>query len=125
VGKANCSSCHSGWNFTDNKFHDIGLPGTDPGRGALVPDDPMAQQAFKTPALRNVMYRAPFMHDGSLPDMQTVLFHYEVGFAERPSLAKEMKRIALSTTEREDLLAFLAALTADEADVPTPVLPTR
>jgi cytochrome c peroxidase len=125
VGSAGCSACHSGWNFTDNKFHDIGLPGEDLGRGALVPDDPMAQHAFKTPGLRNVMYRAPFMHDGSVPDMHSVILHYEIGFLERPSLAKEMKRVTLSAEQREDLIAFLAALTADEADVPTPVLPTR
>jgi cytochrome c peroxidase len=125
AGKANCAACHSGWNFTDNKFHDIGVPGEDIGRAAIDASDPMAQYAFKTPGLRNVMYRAPFMHDGSLPDMHSVLLHYEVGFIERPSLAKEMKRITLSSQDREDLLAFLAALTADEADVPTPVLPTK
>jgi cytochrome c peroxidase len=36
TGKANCSACHSGWNFTDNGFHDIGLSDKDIGRGAWV-----------------------------------------------------------------------------------------
>ena len=85
----------------------------------------MAQFAFKTPGLRNVMYRAPFMHDGSLPDMAAVLTHYEGPFSNRPSIAKELRPMLLSGEQREDLLAFLEALTADEADVPTPVLPTR
>jgi cytochrome c peroxidase len=125
VGPAGCANCHSGWNFTDNKFHDIGLPGTDIGRLAIDVNNPMADHAFKTPGLRNVMYRAPFMHDGSLPDMRAVIDHYEGGFANRPSLAKNLAPAVLSDAEKDDLVAFLAALTADEADVPTPILPTK
>lgn len=54
--KAGCSACHTGWNFTDNKFHDIGLPDGDIGRGIFEPDNPKAQFAFKTPSLRNLTY---------------------------------------------------------------------
>ena len=36
TGKAGCSSCHSGWAFTDHAFHDIGLPGDDLGRGPVI-----------------------------------------------------------------------------------------
>ncbi len=50
TGKASCSGCHSGWNFTDNKFHDIGLETDDPGRAAIEPNNIKAQHAFKTPA---------------------------------------------------------------------------
>ncbi|GAB3271733.1 hypothetical protein GCM10027297_04060 [Parahaliea aestuarii] len=33
TGKAGCSACHSGWRFTDDAFHDTGLPaGEDSGR---------------------------------------------------------------------------------------------
>jgi cytochrome c peroxidase len=124
VGEAGCANCHTGWNFTDNRFHDIGLHDDDIGRAALEPNNPMADHAFKTPGLRNVMYRAPFMHDGSLPDMNAVIVHYQGGFADRPSLAKELKPAPLTSRQSEDLVAFLKALTADEADVPTPVLPT-
>jgi cytochrome c peroxidase len=125
VGPAGCANCHSGWNFTDNKFHDIGLFGTDIGRLAIESGNPMADHAFKTPGLRNVMYRAPFMHDGSLPDMDAVIAHYEGGFVDRPSLAKELRPAVLNQAERADLIAFLNALTADEADVPNPILPTK
>ena len=62
-GKAECSNCHMSWNFTDNKFHDIGLKTEDIGRAALEPDNKMAKHAFKTPGLRNLTYRAPFMHN--------------------------------------------------------------
>jgi cytochrome c peroxidase len=44
-GKANCSICHVGWNFTDGKFHDIGLATTDIGRAKLEPDNPKAKYA--------------------------------------------------------------------------------
>jgi cytochrome c peroxidase len=36
VGKAGCVACHQGWRFTDDAFHDIGLPGDDQGRGAIL-----------------------------------------------------------------------------------------
>lgn len=125
TGSAGCSSCHSGWNFTDNQFHDIGLPGTDIGRAKLEPDNPLAMFAFKTPSLRNVMYRAPYMHDGSLPDMAAVLAHYESSLPDRPSLSLALVPISLSDSQNADIIAFLTALTAAEAEVPTPVLPTN
>ena len=61
-----CIACHVGWNFTDNKFHDIGLDTDDIGRGLLEPDNKQAEYAFKTPGLRNLTYRAPFMHNALL-----------------------------------------------------------
>ena len=70
--KANCAACHSGWNFTDNKFHDIGLPDDDIGRGKLIPGVTEMAHAFKTPTLRNITLRGPFMHNGSLTDLEAV-----------------------------------------------------
>ncbi len=65
VGKGGCVSCHGGWRFTDNGFHDIGMAGTDLGRGAL--DGPMkGLPQFKTPSLREAAHTAPYMHGGSL-----------------------------------------------------------
>lgn len=34
IGKANCVSCHNGPLFTDNAFHNLGLPGSDPNKDA-------------------------------------------------------------------------------------------
>ncbi len=62
IKKANYSACHAGWNFTDNKFHDIGLKTADIGRAKQDPDNTKARHAFETPGLRNTAYRAPFMH---------------------------------------------------------------
>ena len=123
TGKAGCSACHSGWNFTDNKFHDIGLPDEDIGRGKLEPDNVKAQHAFKTPGLRNTLYRAPYMHDGSLPTMADVIAHYESGGVQRASLDTAMVPFALEDADRDDLIAFLKTLTAEKQDIPLPTLP--
>ena len=45
-------------------FHDIGTSTTDLGRGREVKNDPQLQYAFKTPTLRSVALRAPYMHNG-------------------------------------------------------------
>jgi cytochrome c peroxidase len=71
--KARCAACHSGWNFTDGSFHDIGLPSADPGRGKFLPKITRMQHAFKTPTLRNVDHRAPYMHDGSVATLREVI----------------------------------------------------
>lgn len=123
TGKAACSTCHTGWNFTDNKFHDIGLPSEDIGRAKLEPDNPKALHAFKTPGLRNTLYRAPYMHDGSLPTMADVIQHYESGGIQRPSLSEGMAPVILTGEERRDLISFLETLTAEKQDVALPTLP--
>ena len=123
TGKAGCSFCHSGWNFTDNKFHDIGLPSEDVGRAKLEPDNPEALHAFKTPGLRNTLYRGPYMHDGSLASMEEVIAHYESGGISRPSLSPAMLPLSLTDQDRLDLMAFLGTLTAEKQDVPLPTLP--
>lgn len=124
-GKANCAACHSGWRFTDDSFHDIGLTSADPGRGALLPDIPIMRHAFKTPTLRNVATREPFMHDGSAATLRDVIVHYDTGFAERPSLSPEMRRLGLTPGETEALLAFLRTLTSEDDPIPVPTLPTK
>ena len=64
-GKALCFACHRGWRFTDDLFHDIGTSTTDRGRGTTLKDDPLMQFAFKTPTLRSVAQRPPYMHNAS------------------------------------------------------------
>jgi cytochrome c peroxidase len=122
-GKAHCSQCHSGWNFTDNGFHDIGVHGDDRGRGAKLPLEAM-QFAFKTPTLRNLELRAPFMHDGSAENLDGVIAFYDRGGDEkRPSLAPEIVPLHLSDIEKTDLIAFLETLTSPDSPVEIPLLP--
>jgi len=115
TGKAGCMLCHVGWRFTDDRFHDIGLPGKDPGRAA-VPDGTPGRTAFKTPSLREVDRTAPYMHDGSLPTLAAVLRHYTGGFIARPTLAPHMnRRLRLTAREKADLAAFLRTLSSRKA----------
>lgn len=122
-GKAECSLCHSGWRFTNDSFHDIGVGTKDLGRGRDAKDDPLMQYAFKTPTLRSVALRAPYMHDGSAADLYEVVRHYEKGGIERPSRSPLIKPFALSDQERSDLVAFLETLTGEGEAVPPPKLP--
>lgn len=123
TGKGQCASCHSGWNFTDNKFHDIGLDTDDIGRAALEPDNPKAMHAFKTPGLRDTLYRGPYMHNGKVATMEEVIVHYIGGGEQRPSLSANMLPLSLSAQDIEDLTAFLHSLTAEQQDLPLPTLP--
>jgi cytochrome c peroxidase len=122
-GKGNCAACHSTWRFTDDSFHDIGVPGEDIGRGKFLKLDTM-QFAFKTPTLRNVDQRAPYMHDGSEGTLEEVIELYDKGGrAKRPSLSPEMKPLNLTADEKRDLVAFLHALTSQDEPVMLVSLP--
>lgn len=124
VGKANCAACHSSWRFTDDSFHDIGLPGDDPGRGAVLPDIEVSQFAFKTPTLRNADRRGPYMHDGSVPTLEAVVDHYDRGGrVARPGRSREVRPLGLTGPEKADLLAFLHTLTSTDRAVAVPALP--
>jgi cytochrome c peroxidase len=118
TGKAGCVLCHAGWRFTDDKFHDIGLRGKDPGRGA-VPGGTPGLGAFKTPGLRELAHTAPYMHDGSLATLAAVIAHYSRRRVRRPSLAPNMKRdLKLSRREKADLIAFLRTLSSERPPHP-------
>ena len=91
--KALCFTCHRGWRFTDDLFHDIGTTTTDRGRGAVVKDDPSVQFAFKTPTLRDVTLRPPYMHHGLQVTLDEVMRHYEKGGIDRPSRSPLMQPI--------------------------------
>jgi cytochrome c peroxidase len=122
-GKANCAVCHSGWRMSDDGFHDIGLPGEDRGRAAIAPGIVQLEHAFKTPTLRNINQRAPYMHDGSMPTLAAVIDHYDHGFEHRDSLDGQIHPLDLTSEEKSDLLAFLDTLTSVDVPAVVPVLP--
>ncbi len=122
-GKARCAACHSGWRFTDDSFHDIGLADDDLGRGTEFPGIVKMQHAFKTPGLRNIDQRAPYMHDGSLATLAEVVEHYDGGGVRRPSLSDDMKPLDLTKQEKRDLVAFMESLTSDDEPVTYVQLP--
>jgi cytochrome c peroxidase len=117
TGKAGCANCHAGWAFTDYAFYDIGLPSDDRGRGAVLRLE-QAEYAFKTPTLREVGRRAPYMHDGSLATLTDVLRHYSGGIVDRPTLPPDLRRGKLDASEQAALIAFLATLTTEDDPLP-------
>jgi cytochrome c peroxidase len=122
-GKAGCAQCHSGWNFTDGGFHDIGLADADLGRGALLKLDAM-QHAFKTPTLRNAAVRAPYMHDGSESSLEAVIDFYDSGSQTlRSSVSPEIRPLHLSAQEKSALISFIQTLTSPDKTVFIPALP--
>jgi cytochrome c peroxidase len=118
-----CSSCHEGWNFTNDGFHDTGLRSDDIGRAALLPTIPKMLHAFKTPGLREIGNRGPYMHDGSIATLEQVVEHYDSGGVERPSRSDLIRPLGLTPQEKSDLIAFLKTLTGNPVPTITPVLP--
>lgn len=160
IGKAQCVSCHQGPLFTDQHFHNTGVPPRDrarPDRGRagalaavqtdefnclgpysdaqpaqcqelrfMVTDDPGLEGAFKTPGLRGVADRPPYMHAGQFATLEQVVRHYiaaphaAVGRSELvhhhggASAGTHVERtpITLSEAEIKDLVAFMGALSA-------------
>lgn len=123
-GKARCSACHGGWNFTDNRFHDIGLATTDEGRSKITgrAED---KHGFRTPGLREITARAPYMHNGSLPTLEAVVAHYASGGFDRPSRSRLMAPLNLTGDEMQDLVEFMCALSSPGVTVALPNLPVR
>jgi cytochrome c peroxidase len=123
-GKAHCASCHSGWAFTDSSFHDIGTAKSDDvGRGRLFPNSIKLRHAFKTPTLRDVSRRAPYMHDGSIATLGAVIDLYDRGGIARPSRAEQIYPLGLSRQEKADLIAFLHTLNGATESVSVSTLP--
>jgi len=144
IGKANCVNCHNGALFTDNHFHNTGVPTSrvveapDSGRIAgvrkavsgefactsrysdakaddcdelrfAVTEGEELVRAFRTPSLRNVASRAPYMHAGQIADLDAVLTHYS-NAPRAPFGHSELKPLRLSDTEKGQLIAFLRTL---------------
>lgn len=145
LGKARCVECHNGPRFTDDAFHNIGVPAVaglrpDHGRAVgtalvaadefncrsrwsdapgqcreldfMVADGPELEHAFKTPTLRGVAGRAPYMHAGQITSLQDVITHYDRA-PRAPAGKSELEALHLSAAERRQLAAFLGTL--DEA----------
>ncbi|MBL8919273.1 MAG: hypothetical protein JNJ54_10460 [Myxococcaceae bacterium] len=123
--KGACVKCHSGWRFTDESFHDIGVADDDRGRGGLPAFQSfrVLQHAFKTPSLRDTARRGPWLHDGSAKTLEAVVELYDVGgLVKRPSLSADIKPLGLSPQEKQDLVEFMKSLSGP-VEVSVPVLP--
>jgi cytochrome c peroxidase len=121
-GKGACNQCHLGPNLTDSRFHNLGVgwkqpaPGADPASGfadpgrAKVTGKVADTGAFKTPTLRDVSRRAPYMHDGSVATLRETVLLYDRGGTANPWLSPDVKPLHLTPGEVDALVAFLGAL---------------
>jgi cytochrome c peroxidase len=124
--KANCVRCHTGFAFTDERYHNIGVgfdrPKPDLGRYTITKKE-ADNGAFKTPTLRNIAASAPYLHDGSAKTLEDVIEFYDKGGIKNPSLSNEIKPLNLTAKEKTDLVAFLKSLSCPALQVAAPVLP--
>ena len=117
--KGDCFHCHGNPNnplWTDNIFHNNGLDATflDLGLGAVT-GDPNDNGKFKSPSLRNLLFTAPYMHDGRFTTIDEVINHYSEGLQSSSTIDPLMKKIdeggvQLSDSDKADLKAFLLSL---------------
>ncbi len=100
VGKGNCSSCHSGPNFSSGELKDNGFSAlAAPGR-----KDPGRDGTFKVPTLRHLFLSPPYGHHGEVVTLADAVRHYsERGSASLPPLK-------LTAPEQSDLVVFLESL---------------
>jgi cytochrome c peroxidase len=124
VGEANCIRCHSGPLLSDGNFYRLGIVSADKGREAVTGNEKDLMR-FRTPSLRNVAQTAPYMHDGSLATLTSVVEFYYRGIpAETGALAPEVESLqSRSYSEVSDLVAFLESLSGELLKFKRPTLP--
>ena len=112
--RGGCSACHVGANLADEKYHNlgIGMDAAEPDLGRFaVTKVEKERGAFKTPTVRNVVYTAPYMHDGSLQTLEQVVEHYNKGGTKNKWLSDKVEPLKLTDQEKADLVNFMKACT--------------
>lgn len=116
AGRGNCVTCHAGFNFTDESYHNLGAgmdaAKPDLGRFEVTKVD-TDRGAFKTPTLRNISDTAPYLHDGSEATLADVVEFYNKGGVKNDWLSQEIRPLNLSDRDKADLIAFLEALNGE------------
>jgi len=115
--------------FMNNGLYNLDEEGSYPaGNEGLyeITGDPADKGKFKPPSLRNIAVTAPYMHDGSIATLEEVIDHYARGGRliesgpnagdgrDNPNKNTLVKGFVISEQEKQDLLAFLRALTDDD-----------
>jgi cytochrome c peroxidase len=114
IFKQHCNSCHKEPLFTNVSFENNGLEVdttlNDFGRMNITKNSQDSLK-FKVPTLRNIEFSMPYMHDGRFKRLSDVISHYTSHIQQSKTLAEELKRpIILTTNEKIDLVAFLLTL---------------
>ncbi|MCC6243161.1 MAG: c-type cytochrome [Gemmatimonadaceae bacterium] len=110
-GQAACARCHGTVAFVGDAARNTGLDGTIVDAGA-------GNGTFKSPSLKNIAVRAPYMHDGRFRTLEEVVDFYNTGVQNNPGLDQRLRgpggavtRLGLNNTQRAQLVAFLRTLT--------------
>lgn len=111
-----CAECHSGFNFTDEKFASLGIgpdeQPPDPGREGIT-HKPGDEGKFKVPTLREVAHTAPYMHDGRFRTLDDVLEFYRKGGRPSRYLDSRIAPFFLDAPAKADLTEFLKSLSGE------------
>ncbi|MDY0320886.1 MAG: cytochrome c peroxidase [Arcobacteraceae bacterium] len=119
--KAGCTNCHSGFNFTDGSFHNIGLDNDDTGRYE-VKKHPLMYGAFKTPTLRGIDESAPYFHDGSIDNLVEATDICSRG-GKNPNaknISTSLKKVDLSKEEQMLIVEFMKTLNISNLKIEAP-----
>lgn len=112
-GKGECSECHLGPDFTNEKFENLGIGmdrrPIDPGREAVTHKRGDLGK-FKTPSLRDLSSRGPYMHDGRFKTLDEVLDFYAQGGIPNPHVDDRLLEFYMDAKTKASLLAFLNTL---------------
>jgi len=132
--RGRCFRCHGGWNFGPVRFAGTVPSGRDelmsgiffntgatvyvePNRGLFEHTGRDADIGkFRVPSLRNIAVISPYMHDGSIPNLDAVIDHYIAGGKlAHPNKSEIIRPLTLTEQDKQDLIAFLNSLTDREA----------
>ena len=145
-GKAGCISCHSGARYTDDQPHNTGVPNNpeiwaDPARhsafvtyakfmgvenymnlredlGAYVrTHEADTKRSFLTPTMRELVWTAPYMHNGVFATLEEVVDFYNDGGGDDPLKDPRLRSLGLVPSEKADLIAFLQSLSGETFEV--------
>lgn len=109
--RTQCSQCHSGFLFTNFKFENIGIINTTSDSGRYrVTGNIEDYGKFKVPSLRNVAQTPPYMHDGSIKDLEAVMDFYIQGGVSVRNKSPLIKPLDINPQEKKAILAFLRSL---------------
>jgi cytochrome c peroxidase len=118
-----CNVCHAAPYFTNGTFANLGVgsgkPHPDLGRYAVTHDD-HDWGTFKTPTLRDIALTAPYMHDGSVATLEEVVDLYDRGGIPNRDLDNRIRPLHLNPQQKQDLVAFLHALSGQGWQVTPP-----
>jgi cytochrome c peroxidase len=111
-GKGHCTACHWGGNFSDGRFHALGVAPVDPAKpdnGRFdVTKNPADKGTFKTPTVRDAALRPPYLHNGTERTLEDVVALYNRGGgSDDANLDPLMLPLGLSKSEEAALVAFM------------------